>query len=97
MSHEIQFTQDALSVQQISQVVRLDRGDPPRRNVNHLFYNDADVWQWGDGDYMASPVFFGEVHPGAWAYLFQFSDGTTGTCRVSAINAALAALGARVV
>jgi hypothetical protein len=79
-------------------IVRLDRleGRESEVGVHHIFapYGTPE-WVWGDGCWNARHDRYNSA-PDHWAYLFHFNDGTTGVCKVRHINAALAALHARV-
>lgn len=53
---------------------------------------NGDDWAWRRTGWYA---WYHHNHPASWAYVYDFSDGRQGISRVSEVNAALGAVGAR--
>lgn len=85
-----------MPLHRFSRLFRLHVTDPSV-TVHHIWRGGMDYhnprmgrWEWST---RLSYYVLAESPPSGWAYLFQFTDGTMGTCQVSRVNAALAALG----
>jgi hypothetical protein len=65
----------------------------PNAYVHHHFI--CGDWRWNLGVFVVVPRRTNSRHV-QWGYEIRFADGTAGGCQIQNIDAALAALGARV-